>query len=386
MAGLPFEPVRRAAVAILPTLLARWLPSGMARGKYWVSKRRKGDDFKSLVVWIRVGKWVHFSQDQKGGDPISLYAYLFGLGQGDACRELAAELGIEAGRPRPGRVGEAVPEAAEAREPPIDADKEGAERRRWAREIWAAAGPTAGTPVETYLAGRGITGSLPPTIRFARLAHPASGKDSRWPVMLTAMQVGRQVVGVHRTFLAPDGRGKLDILDQRGEPERPRDGKGRYSIDRRSGEARERPPRAQTKMMLGQAECAVARLSPTGPDLVLCEGIETGLSLVQVAPGWTVWAALSAGNLARVAIPAGTRQVIYFADGDRKDDLKTLGIRRTGLQAAEAAAKALDGLGISARVMLAPPGQDANDLLMTRSPLLAEIGGMMQGWKDGIAA
>jgi hypothetical protein len=367
MASLPFEPVRRAALAILPTLLARWLPSGMARGKYWVSKRRKGDDFKSLVVWIRVGKWVHFSQDQKGGDPISLYAYLFGLGQGDACRELAAELGIEAGRPRPGRVGEAVPEAADAREQPIDADKEGAERRLWAREIWAEAGPIAGTPVETYLAGRGITVPLPPTIRFARLMHPASGKESRWPVMVTAMQVGRQVVGVHRTFLAADGRGKLVLYDHRGV-------KG-------NGKA----PLAQAKMMLGQAEGAVARLSPTGPDLVLCEGIETGLSLVQTAPGWTVWAALSAGNLARVAIPSGTRQVIYFADGDRKDDLKTLGIRRTGLQAAEAAAKALDGLGIHARVMLAPPGQDANDLLMTRSPLLADIGGMMQGWKDGIA-
>lgn len=44
---------------------------------------------------LRSGRWADFATDDKGGDVISLAAYLSGLSQAEAARELARALGIE---------------------------------------------------------------------------------------------------------------------------------------------------------------------------------------------------------------------------------------------------------------------------------------------------
>jgi hypothetical protein len=44
----------------------------------------------------RNGRWSDFATKDGGGDPISLAAYLAGIGQVEAARELARALGIEA--------------------------------------------------------------------------------------------------------------------------------------------------------------------------------------------------------------------------------------------------------------------------------------------------
>ena len=73
-----------------------------------------------------------------------------------------------------------------------------------------------------------------------------------------------RIAGVLRTYLKPDGTGKADV-----EPKK-----------RRSDRER---------------ACAV-HLTAGAPELVLCEGIETGLSILQ-ATGLRVWAALGTSNL-----------------------------------------------------------------------------------------
>src|SRR4051794_30724219 len=97
-ARLDFDGVNAAALAALPSLLARWLPKGRREGDEWVSRNPKRDDHTpgSFKVNLRTCRWGDFASGDKGGDPVSLYAYLNGKGQGDAQRELAAELGVEA--------------------------------------------------------------------------------------------------------------------------------------------------------------------------------------------------------------------------------------------------------------------------------------------------
>ena len=91
-----FVAVRRAALARLPDLLARWLPDGRRAHGEWCAKnptradRRRG----SFSVNVRSGRWADFATGDKGGDPISLAAYLFGLSQVDAARKLARMLGL----------------------------------------------------------------------------------------------------------------------------------------------------------------------------------------------------------------------------------------------------------------------------------------------------
>ncbi len=48
----------------------------------------------SFSINLVSGKWSDFATGDRGGDPISLAAYLFGLSQIDAARRVADMLGI----------------------------------------------------------------------------------------------------------------------------------------------------------------------------------------------------------------------------------------------------------------------------------------------------
>jgi hypothetical protein len=94
-----FEAINRAALPVLPILLARWLPSGRSIGREYVALNPKRADqhlgsFKISIYGPRAGKWADFATGDKGGDAISLAAYLFGLSQVGAARRIANMLGI----------------------------------------------------------------------------------------------------------------------------------------------------------------------------------------------------------------------------------------------------------------------------------------------------
>ena len=87
-------------------------------------------------------------------------------------------------------------------------DPDHAERSAVALSIWQSAIPAGGTPVEAYLASRGLTCLLPPSLRFHRgLKHPSGGI---WPCMVALVTRGADhtPLAIHRTFLARDGHGK----------------------------------------------------------------------------------------------------------------------------------------------------------------------------------
>lgn len=94
-----FDKINRTALACLPAVLSRILPDGKAISGEWVALNptradRRAGSFKVNLVNAR---WADFATDDKGGDPISLVAYLEGASQGEAAKLLASMLGIDGG-------------------------------------------------------------------------------------------------------------------------------------------------------------------------------------------------------------------------------------------------------------------------------------------------
>ena len=99
-----FEAINQAAMAAFPAVLARLLPRGKVVGHELVAlnPRRSDSNLGSFKVNRYNGRWCDFATGDKGGDAISLVAYLADVSQGEAARLLAQMLGIEAGGRRHG--------------------------------------------------------------------------------------------------------------------------------------------------------------------------------------------------------------------------------------------------------------------------------------------
>jgi hypothetical protein len=83
----------------LPRLLQNWLPNGRAEGNEYVARnpRRSDRHYGSFKINLRTGRWADFACDARGGDPLSLFAYLNGLRQKEAALRFATILGIGTG-------------------------------------------------------------------------------------------------------------------------------------------------------------------------------------------------------------------------------------------------------------------------------------------------
>jgi hypothetical protein len=101
---IDFEAINRAALAAFPAVLARILPGGKRLGTEYLAlnPRRADRHLGSFKVNRQTGRWADFATGDRGGDPVSLVAYLTGVSQGEAARLLAQMLGIEGGGRRHG--------------------------------------------------------------------------------------------------------------------------------------------------------------------------------------------------------------------------------------------------------------------------------------------
>ncbi len=203
-------------------------------------------------------------------------------------------------------------------------DPSQAERSAVALSIWQSTIPVEGTLIEAYLASRGLTCSLPPSLRFHRgLKHP-SGEI--WPCMVALVTRGTDntPLAIHRTFLARDGQGKAPV-----EP---------------------------AKMMLGPCRSGAVNLGDPSDVLMIGEGIETCLAAMQTT-GHPAWAALSTSGLRALDLPDCVRDVIVLADGDDP-----------GEAAARDCALRWMRQGRRVRIARPPRGLDFNDMLLGRAP------------------
>lgn len=181
--------------------------------------------------------------------------------------------------------------------------------------------PADSSPAEAYLRDRGILVPIPSEIWFSPATyHPLEHHEL--PAMMAEIKdpISRKFVGVHLTFLQPNGTGKATV--------------------------------EKSKITMGVIRGGVVPLAEPTDTLALAEGIETALSFTQLS-GIPCWAAVSAGNFATIHLPERIRKVVIAADHDERG-------LTVALQAADRWRKEGRRVGIA----FPPPlGADWNDIV-----------------------
>ncbi|MBO9380264.1 DNA primase [Sphingomonas histidinilytica] len=211
----------------------------------------------------------------------------------------------------------------------VAAAEDEAERREAiaeARSIWDAARPARGTPAEAYARSRGIIAELPPSIRFARTyawRDRETGEigPSHAALIGGVVDAAGALIGLQRVFITDDGKAKLW-------------GK-------------------RSKRSLGRVRGGALRLGPPAAEVILCEGPEDGLTLMQELPGRSVWVALGTDMMPAIELPLPITKVTLAGDNDA-----------AGQAAIERAGVALEARGYSVGTMFPRRGfKDFNDQL-----------------------
>ncbi len=318
-----------------PQLCSEIFPAGFRDGHEWRVGSLQGERGESLGVHLdgaKAGVWCDFSTGETGDALDLVAAARFGGDKAQAIRWAAGWLGAD---------GAHAPPPAPRRERATDPREDREQRRNGAFRIWLGArADVLGTPVDTYLLGRGIPLSefarQPRAIRFhPALWHAKSGRA--WPAMVTAIcGADGRFAAVHRTWLeAREGNvGKAPV-----EPAKAVLGDFRGAMIRLWRGASRRPFR----------EMAPEEV------LDLVEGIEDGLSVAWAAPECRVCAAVSLSNLAHLALPPSCRRVRLWRQNDTK---------AAAIGAFDRAARA--HLEAGREVLIAhvdPAVKDVNDLL-----------------------
>jgi hypothetical protein len=93
---IAFRRIADVALGRADVIVRRWLPDGRRDGTEFVSRNPTRADRKrgSFKVNLGTGKWGDFATGDRGGDLVSLAAYLFKLSQADAALKVADMLGV----------------------------------------------------------------------------------------------------------------------------------------------------------------------------------------------------------------------------------------------------------------------------------------------------
>jgi DNA primase len=244
----------------------------------------------------------------RGGNAVSFLQIMHGLSHTDACRELQS--------------GGVVPSIADCT---LMEDSD--EKSRRARDIWNEALPIIGTPVAEYVDGRALPFefvSQQENIRFARLSFDRSAK--RHPAIVAAARnLDGEIVAIQRIYLTEEGK-KLS-----------KDCKRSFG------------PTRGAAIRLHGASAPLA-----DPDrIVLCEGLEDGLSIARCHEDAVVWVTMGTPNLPQVELPQSCRTVVIAHDNDD-----------AGRAAAAVAAERFSKAGLTVELDPPPPGfKDWNEYL-----------------------
>lgn len=295
------------------------LPLGHRAGNEWVeANRSRGGLGDSLVVCVRghrAGVWGHPpTPGAPGGDLIDLIAYLqFNGDKGEAIKWARAWLGIDQTDPKTLEDHKRRLQAARQAHSAVEA-REREKTRKSLFALWLAArAAVAGTPVERYLLGRGIDlralGRQPGALRF----HPAlynTETDRHWPAMIAGITGpatydaagtlvnGGRMVAVHRTWLQVHDDGTVS-----------------------------KAPLQKAKKVLGEFRGGTIRLwrgadnkalheKPAGSEVLICEGIEDGLTLAMADRARCILVGVSLGALGAIHLPPNIARVTLCADND----------------------------------------------------------------------
>ena len=335
--------LERRAEAVARALLPRGQVS-KCKG-FWEVGSGQGKSLKVHISGDRVGKWADFAIDGKSGDMLDLIQEVEGLSKFDAIQWAKRYLGIESGPPpSPAdraardrrRAEQEAAEAEEAARRAAEVEQSKLSKQERALALWRSAESATKSPVELYYRARGIPGAPPKTIRYLRRCYHAP--SGLWlPAAIAAVQgpdrldkdgkMRGPIVAVHRTFLDLTRPRKADV-----EP---------------------------NKMMLGEVSNGCVRLTAAASKMILCEGIETGLS-IKARSLSAVWCALSVGGMVRAWIPDHVTDLTLAVDGDRVASSAWMEARLAAVERHRRPGRVI-------RIHEPPPGMDWNDVAQQRA-------------------
>ena len=309
-----------------------YLPNGRREGRYWLVGDVENTPGRSLFVRLTgpesgkgaSGKWTDAATGEHG-DLLDLIA---GNRHLDTLRDVLEEARSFLRLPQP------EPLPAVHRLPARVGSPEAA------RRLWAISRPIAGTVAEAYLHNRALTDlGKCANLRF----HPrcwyrgdeddaADGARDAWPALIAAVRDGDgTLTAVNRTWLSPEGSDKAPVAT----------------------------PRRAIGNLLGHG----VRFGMADDVMAAGEGIETMLSLRQVAPALPMIAGLSANHLAALLFPPTLRRLYLVRDSDA-----------AGRGAVESLAARAQEAGIEALPLDARMGDLNDDLrLLGRGELAAGV-------------
>jgi len=324
------DDLARALARNAESVCRHYLSNGKREGRYWLAGDVANSPGRSLFVRLTgpdagkgaAGKWTDAATGAHG-DLLDLIRLSCGL---SLFREAAEEARQFLRLPR---------DPPRTRQRDQDSSAMPHARIEAARRLFAMAKPVPGTLAETYLRRRGIT-DLTGTaaLRFHAGCYYRAEDGSR--LILPALIAGvtdnaGRIIGVHRTWLDPQGCGKAPL---------------------------ETPRRAMGSLLangvrFGSSPDLQAQVIAAG------EGIETILSLRQLLPAMPMIAGLSAAHLGALCIPPGVRRLYVATDADDAG--------RTGTQRLSARAR---GAGIEALILRSAMGDFNDDLRRQGSEML----------------
>lgn len=93
---LNFQTIKSAALTSIDSVLARWVPNGKRQGKEYLALNPNRSDAKSgsFSINTATGAWADFATGDRGGDLVSLVAFIDRCSQVDAARQLSEFLGL----------------------------------------------------------------------------------------------------------------------------------------------------------------------------------------------------------------------------------------------------------------------------------------------------
>jgi hypothetical protein len=376
--GLGMRDVKPQLQAIARELARELVPNGKAKGDIWQapSPRRSNGAPTSFCIWIgaddRAGGFKDFVTGE-AGDVFATIEYCL-ANVNDPKEALAwakARLGLD-GPMDKARIQRVKAEAKVKAAAAAEADEKEKERKRaFARNVWLGGRELApGCPAWTYLtearripmqklyAVRPI-GSLrsAKAIKYhwpkLEIGDSAGGEDQAWyrskrprsgisihPGLLATMAPvnGGKNAGLHRTFLADDGRGKAEVPT-------PKRMMGQLSgcwIPLWRGKSGLSPRKAASKGEKGVT--------------VVCEGIEDGLSIAISDLDLRVCAVGSLAGLTSLPFPDCASELIVFADNDWEGSQAALQLDK--------AVTRLSRLGPTRVARLPAHHKDPNEVLM----------------------
>lgn len=306
--------------------------------------------FRICTRGAKQGVWAEFASGERG-DPLDLINYcLFNnsTNKHEAIEWAKQFLGIAAGR---GEDLKKVKQRAEEQKAKAEEEqkKENEFFKARAQKIFIEANPIIkGTPAELYFNARGIDfsilGRYPHTLRYD--AHCYYEKDKRTgekfylPAIIAAVNSeDNEFVAIHRTF--------IEQLDGRWHR------KNKKVLGAFAG-ASIRLWRGKTKKSIGDLK-NLKGLDDVDRTLIICEGIEDGLSIAMACPEYRIWTALSVSNIKNIKIPAEIKTVIIAGDNDGDEHIATVYV--------EQAADAFQRQGKIVKIARPETAHDFNDEL-----------------------